>query len=111
MAKEIQSQNSTISGFKIDGKDGKSLYDVLDAMRNYIPKGVKRFKGLGELEVDEMRELCMDPKTRKVIIFKFDDIDADMTKINVIMSTRRRYVEARSELLRSMTLSDYDLDT
>lgn len=109
--KEIQSKNKSIIGFEINGEKDKTLYDVMYEMRSYIPKGVKRFKGLGELSVAEMRELCMDPKTRKVVIFKFKDLENDMDKINVIMSTKRQYVEARSRLIKSLTLSDYDLDT
>lgn len=109
--KEMQSRNRTISGYTVNGEKSKTLYDVIHEMRSYIPKGVQRFKGLGELSVQEMRELCMDPKTRKVVIFKFKDMENDMDKINVIMSTKRQYVEARSRLIKSLTLSDYDLDT
>ena len=109
--KKVQSCNRSIDGFSIDNESNKTLYDLLNTMRKYIPKGVMRFKGLGELSVDEMRKLCMDPETRKVIIFKFKDLESDMEKINIIMSTKKKYVQARTELVDSMTLSDYDLDT
>lgn len=109
--KVIQAQNDSIEGFTINGKTDQTLYDVMHTMRTYIPKGVQRFKGLGELGIDEMKTLCMNPETRKVIIFRFEDVEKDMDKINVIMSTKQKYVEARAELIQSMTLSDYDLDT
>lgn len=109
--KEFQAKNSTIYGYSISGSDDKSLYDVMHMIRKYIPKGVKRFKGLGELDPDEMRELCMDPKSRTVVIFKFKDFEKDMDKISIIMSTKKEYAEARKNILMSATASDLDIDT
>lgn len=110
--KNMQVKNRTVSWYRLnDEEEETTLYGIIHAMRQYIPKGVQRFKGLGELSLDEMIELCMNPKTRKVVIFKFKDLEKDMEKINVIMSTKRQYVEARSELVKSLVLSDYDLDT
>lgn len=109
--KEFQAKNSTIYGYSISGSDDKSLYDVMHTIRKYIPKGVKRFKGLGELDPDEMRELCMDPKSRTVVIFKFKDFEKDMDKISIIMSTKKEYAEARKNLLMGATASDLDIDT
>ena len=86
--KETQKMNSVIEGYELDGKKNCTVYDVMHAMRSSIPGGkIERFKGLGELSSDEMRELCMDKNTRTVAIFKFDDFKKDMNKINI-----RRYV-------------------
>ena len=109
--KEYQKVNSTLDGYAINGEDGKTLYDVMHAMREYIPAGVKRFKGLGELEPNEMRELCMNPETRTVAIFKFKDFEKEMDKINVIMSTKTEFARARKEILMNLRASDLDLDT
>lgn len=109
--KAHQSVNRDIYGYEINGEKDKSLYDVMQAMRKYIPNGVQRFKGLGELEPQELHDLCMDPEKRTVVIMKFKDYDKDMEKINVIMSTKQQYVEARNKLLRGMVMDDVDLDT
>lgn len=109
--KELQSRNDTIDGFEINGESGKTLYDVMKAMRKYIPAGVQRYKGLGELMPDELRELCMDKDKRTVIIMKFKDFEKDMEKINIIMSTKKEYMRARSKLLMSMRADDLDIDT
>lgn len=109
--KEYQKVNNTLDGYAIDGEDGKTLYDVVHAMREYIPNGVKRFKGLGELEPSEMHDLCMNPKTRTVAIFTFKDFEKDMDKINVIMSTKTEFAKSRKEILMHMRASDLDLDT
>lgn len=109
--KKYQSNNIDIYGYEINDEKDKSLYDVIHAMRKYIPNGVQRFKGLGELEPDQLRELCMDPDKRTVVIMKFNDYEEDMRKISVIMSTKKEYVEARAKLLQSISASDLDLDT
>lgn len=109
--KKYQQNNVSIDGYTIDGKPDKTLYDVMHLMRTYIPKGVERFKGLGELDKDEMKTLCMDPKTRTVVIFKFKDFENDLEKINVIMSTKKMYAQARQQLILQTRLSDLDLDT
>lgn len=109
--KKYQSNNADIYGYEINDEKDKSLYDVIHAMRKYIPNGVQRFKGLGELEPDQLRELCMDPDKRTVVIMKFNDYEEDMRKISVIMSTKKEYVEARAKLLQSISASDLDLDT
>lgn len=109
--KKYQKNNTSIDGYAINGEEGKTLYDVMHLVRTYIPKGVERFKGLGELDQDEMRTLCMDPKTRTVAIFKFNDFEKDMEKINIIMSTKKKYAQARQDLILQTRLSDLDLDT
>lgn len=109
--KAFQAKNEDIFHYAINGEKDKSIYDVMHTIRKYIPKGVERFKGLGELGPEEMQDLCMDKNKRTVIIFKFKDFEKDMDKISVIMSSKRQYVEARSQILMSMRISDIDLDT
>lgn len=109
--KAIQATNSQIYGYTINGEKGKTLYEVMHMFRKYMPNGVKRFKGLGELGIKELRELCMDQEKRTVIVFKFKDFEKDMQKISVIMSTKSEAAEARSNLMMSLRLDDLDLDT
>lgn len=111
--KAYQEDNEYIDGYIINGKEDRTLYDVMHAFDRYKPSGVKRFKGLGELDAkSEMWPLCLNPKTRKVIIYKFsDNIEDDMRKIEVIMSSKREFIRARSELLRNMVAEDLDIDT
>lgn len=110
--KKYQQLNTDIFNYAINGEGDKTIYDVMHLMRTYIPKGVERFKGLGELSSEEMRDLCLNPKKRTVVIFKFKkNMDEEMGKINVIMSTKKEFAEARKELLMNMTAEDIDLDT
>ena len=110
--KEYQKKNASFDGYSINGESGKTIYDIMHAMRKHIPdKKIERFKGLGELSPQEMSELCMDKDKRTVVIFSFKDFKKDMDKINVIMSTRKEFVEARAKLMGSMRASVLDIDT
>lgn len=109
--KPYQAQNDHITGYTYNGEKDKSLYDIMHNLREYMPKGIKRYKGLGELDKFEMHELCMDQKNRTVIIFKFKDFAKDMYKISVIMSTKKEYVAARAKILMSISGDDMDIDT
>ena len=80
-------------------------------LRKYIPNGVERYKGLGEVNGETLRELCMDPKSRTVVIFKFKDFEKDMDKISVIMSTKKEYAAARKRILFSIAADPLQLDT
>ena len=53
----------------------------------------------------------MDKDKRTVAIFKFNDFKKDMDKINIMMSTKKEYVEARAKLIQSTTLDWKNLDT
>lgn len=109
--KEHQKRNSVIYGFSLNGESDKSLYDVMVRVRRHVPDGVQRFKGLGELSPEEMRDLCMNPETRTVVICKFDDFEKDIKKIDVIMSTKKECAEARKEIMFSRAIDPLDLDT
>ncbi|MCM1531853.1 MAG: ATP-binding protein [Ruminococcus flavefaciens] len=109
--KAIQAVNHQIDGFTINGSDGKTIYDVMTKFRNYIPKDVKYYKGLGELTPKEMKALCMDPENRTVIILKFKNYEQDMQKLSVILSTKAEYADIRMRVMSHTVLSDIDLVT
>lgn len=109
--KEYQKVNSEVYGYTINGEPDMSLYDVMHSVRKYVPAGVQRFKGLGELSPSEMKKLCLDKKTRTVVICKFDDFEKDMRKIDVIMSTKKECAESRKEITFGRSIDPLDLDT
>ena len=53
----------------------------------------------------------MNKDTSTVAIIKFDDFKKDMDKINIIMSTKKEFVESRARLMQSQRISTLDLDT
>ena len=59
----------------------------------------------------EMRELCMSPETRTVIILQFKDYERDMQKLSVILSTRAEYADIRMRVMSHIAISEADLAT
>lgn len=111
MFKKVQDANDAISGYTINGEKGKTVYDIMKLFNKYKPKGVQRFKGLGELDPAALKELCMDRDKRDVIIFKYRDLIPDTRKMDVIMSTKKEFVEERAAILMNMTADNMDMDT
>lgn len=80
----------------------------LDKVDKYSPK-VQRFKGLGEMEPDNIELTCMDPKTRKLIQIvphtsNLDDIYKDLDIIYGDNSPER------VEMIKNYQLSESDYD-
>lgn len=110
--KLIQAENDTIDAYSINGKKGKTLYEVMHLFRSYVPDGVERFKGLGELKPKDLKELCLDPETRTVVTFKCgSNYETTLRKISIIMSSRQEFAEARGKLLSMWAIDNLDLDT
>lgn len=109
--KAIQNENHAIYGYTINGDKNKSMWDIMSRFDSYIPDDVVRFKGLGELDPEDMWDLCLNPKTREEYVFKFSDFDKDMRKISIIMSSRKEFMEERARIMMNTSLDDIDLDT
>lgn len=108
--KPIQDKNKVIYGYKLNGEEC-SVYEIMKKFQEHMPSGIKRYKGLGELDPDEMRKLCMDREHRSVVIFKFKDFEDDMYKLDVVMSSHAAFRKARKEVMREIKLDILDLDT
>lgn len=108
--KPIQDKNKVIYGYKLNGEEC-SVYEIMKKFQDHMPNGIKRYKGLGELDPDEMRKLCMDREHRSVVIFKFKDFEDDMYKLDVVMSSHAAFRKARKEVMQEIKLDILDLDT
>ncbi|MHC4893671.1 MAG: toprim domain-containing protein, partial [Planctomycetota bacterium] len=98
--------------FVIDGKDSFEATDLLSLAKG-IREGaaneveVQRYKGLGEMNPDQLWESTMDPSRRRLYQVKLeDDIKADEI-FTVLMSTG---VESRREYIERHALEATNLD-
>jgi len=87
----------------------EDLRGLPSAIREMGQKGlhVTRFKGLGEMNAEELRETTLDPANRTLVKIKMDDVaDADNI-FRVLMGDK---VEPRRDFIEKHALDVRNLD-
>jgi DNA gyrase subunit B len=102
-----------IFSFRIDRNEQSvnlsSLRDLLPALRRLGEKGLTltRFKGLGEMNSDELWDTSMDPEKRTLLQVTMEDAAAADEIFRVLMGDQ---VEPRREFIAKHALDVKDLD-
>ena len=98
----IQSGRKTQYAFSDEQKDG--ILSELNGQRNIH---IQRYKGLGEMNPDQLWETTMDPETRKMLVVNIEDtVEVDnvfTTLMGELVAPRRSFIAARA---RSVTNLD-----
>ena len=100
-------------GFLTNGDDTKvpihSLPELLDAVRNLGRKGlaIQRYKGLGEMNPDQLYETTMDPEKRKLLRVITEDTISTDEIFDILMGTE---VEPRRQFIQENALNVKNLD-
>jgi len=86
-----------------------SLGDICASIRQIGGKGIeiKRFKGLGEMNADQLWETTMNPQTRTLLSVKLDDAGEADRLFSILMGSN---VEKRRNFIRDHALEVQNLD-
>jgi DNA gyrase subunit B len=90
--------------------DGYSLKDLLDLVRDAGRHGamIQRYKGLGEMNPDQLWETTMDPKRRRLLQVKIVDAtdteDAFVTLMGDKVEPRRLFIEKHAKEVKNLDI-------
>ncbi len=89
-------------------KDATTFEELRDAVLSIAQRGVDyyRFKGLGEMDADELRETTMDPETRTLVQVTMEDASAADKVFSMLMGDqvepRRAFIEENARLVTNL---------
>ncbi|UCF15208.1 MAG: hypothetical protein JSW59_17520, partial [Phycisphaerales bacterium] len=111
-AKAVSGEALATKFLLINGEDNydiASLGDVCAGIRQIGGKGIeiKRFKGLGEMNADQLWETTMNPETRTLLSVKLEDAGEADRLFSILMGGD---VEKRRNFIRDHALEVQNLD-
>ncbi|PCI37545.1 MAG: DNA topoisomerase (ATP-hydrolyzing) subunit B [Elusimicrobia bacterium] len=89
-------------------KNGFGLRDLLDGVREAAHHGasIQRYKGLGEMNPDQLWETTMDPTKRKLVKVTLEDTAGAETTFTTLMgekvAPRRQFIETHAKEVRNL---------
>ena len=89
-------------------RDAASFEELRDAILAVAQKGIEyyRFKGLGEMDADELRETTMDPATRTLVQVTMEDAASADLVFSMLMGDqvepRREFIEENARLVSNL---------
>ncbi len=89
--------------------DVNSPSEMVDIILEYSKKGltIQRFKGLGEMNSEQLWETTLNPETRTLLKVKISDIDESEEVFSTLMSS---VVEPRRDFIQANALNVQNLD-
>ena len=84
--------------------------DVLQKVKNFARDGImiQRFKGLGEMNPEQLWDTTLNPKTRTLVEVKLDDEDKALTTCTDLMgddvSARKRFIDENYKYVQNLDI-------
>lgn len=87
-----------------------SIEEFLDLCTKLTPKIKTRFKGLGELNGDELFKTTLDINNRISIRYTVDDVERELAIFNLTHGNSKEDADGRKEMMKSYKINREDLD-
>ena len=98
--KEIINKNQFTS-YKLNGNI-VSLYQLMSTFNTYKPTGVERYKGLGEMDADQLKDSTLNPNNRTLVRYTMASAKEEIDRV--------RYLESNKyELIAGTSATRHDL--
>jgi len=97
-------------GISLDGENKKTSFEQLfDVVKEYGKKGVtvQRYKGLGEMNPEQLWETTMNPATRRLLKVSLDDAAKAEEIFTILMGEQ---VEPRKQFIQNFALEAKNID-
>ena len=107
---QVALEEDAYAEVKNDRKGVTSLKEAIEWILERVSRDVdiQRYKGLGEMNADQLGETTMDVKTRSLCLVRLEDAIAADTVFTALMGDQ---VEPRREFIEANALSAVNLDT
>lgn len=108
----IQRKYGLLIKFKsVKGSGTTTLLRFFETIERFYPRIKERFKGLGSSDASVLREVVMDPKTRRIYQVTMDDINRTKEQMGILIGKNKDEVAKRKELLLDFKFTTADIDT
>ena len=112
----IRIGNDGISSYHMYEKKGdemiycgyKSIGQIMEICQKFYPEIKSRYKGLGELNPKEMRDIAMNPENRSLIQFTVEDMEHALKVFDILFLDKNRPI--RKKMVQESTLTEDDID-
>lgn len=87
-----------------------SIGEFLDDCTKYTPKIITRYKGLGELNSDQLHATTLDINNRVSVQFTVEDFERELGIFETIHGSSKKDLEARKKLIKNYKIKRDELD-
>ena len=98
-------------GYKLNKSIDMSLYEILKEFIKFMPKIISRFKGLGEMNPEDMERTMIKRDIRNSTRLTMNDIDKAFHRISVMHSKKKEFSVARKKYMENFLFNLLDIDT
>ena len=98
---------------KVKNKDNEDIYKLskfFDMTLKLMPKIIIRYKGLAELDADQLKETTMDINKRYSVLYTIEDLERDLEYFYITHGSSKADAEKRKVMMEKFKINREDLD-